>query len=109
MVKALRMAFWDVLRGIDAYPEGTDDHIHFERAAQEGRVLVSNDLDMKLIAEAWCALWPEVCRARVVAALALRRDEPRRFRRGLRGTGRPRGAFLSVSDHPSAQTLTSSL
>lgn len=53
VVKALRAAAWDVLRGIDAYPERTRDHIHFARAAQERRVLVSNDIDMKAIAEAW--------------------------------------------------------
>jgi hypothetical protein len=53
VVKALRAATWDVLRGIDAYPERTSDRVHFARAAQEGRVLVSNDIDMKLIAETW--------------------------------------------------------
>jgi len=53
VVKALRAAEWDILRGIDAYPERTRDHIHFARAAQEERVLVSNDIDMKAIAEAW--------------------------------------------------------
>ncbi len=35
VVKALRAAAWDILRGIDAYPERTRDHIHFARAAQE--------------------------------------------------------------------------
>jgi Domain of unknown function (DUF5615) len=55
VVKALRNAFWDIVRGIDAFPEKTSDIIHFEHAAQEGRVLVSNDLDMKIIAEGWCA------------------------------------------------------
>lgn len=54
VVKALSAAGWDILRGIDAYPERTKDPVHFERAAREGRVLVSNDLDMKLIAETWC-------------------------------------------------------
>jgi hypothetical protein len=53
VVKALRAAAWDVLRGIDAYPERTRDDIHFAHAAQEGRVLVSNDIDMKAIAVAW--------------------------------------------------------
>jgi hypothetical protein len=53
VVKALRGAGWDVLRGIDAYPERTRDDIHFARAAREGRVLVANDIDMKAIAEAW--------------------------------------------------------
>lgn len=53
VVKALHAASWDVLRGIDAYPERTKDYIHFARAAQEGRVLVANDIDMKLLAETW--------------------------------------------------------
>lgn len=44
---------WDLMRAVDAYPEGTDDDIHFERAATEGRVVVSNDVDMKNLAEKW--------------------------------------------------------
>ena len=51
VVKALQSAGWDVLRGIDAYPEKTHDDIHFARAAKEQRVLVSNDIDMKMLAE----------------------------------------------------------
>lgn len=53
VVKALQTAAWDILRGIDAYPERASDRVHFARAAQEGRVLVSNDIDMKAIAERW--------------------------------------------------------
>jgi hypothetical protein len=53
VVKALRSAGWDLLRGIDAYPEKTRDIVHFARAAQDRRVLVSNDRDMKAIAETW--------------------------------------------------------
>jgi hypothetical protein len=49
VVKALWGAAWDVLRGIDTYPERTRDHIHFARL--ERRVLASNDIDMKAIAE----------------------------------------------------------
>jgi hypothetical protein len=55
VVEALGRAGWDVLRGVDAHPEGTADATHFARAAQEARVLVSNDIDMKVIAEAWVA------------------------------------------------------
>jgi hypothetical protein len=55
VVKALSTTGWDVLRGIDAYPERTKDDVHFTRAAKEGRVLVSNDRDMKAIAVAWFA------------------------------------------------------
>jgi hypothetical protein len=53
VVKALRAAAWNILRGIDAYPERTSDRVHFARAAQERRVLVSNDVDMKMIADTW--------------------------------------------------------
>lgn len=44
----------DVRRGIDAYPEGTVDEIHFARAAQEGRVFMTNDRRiLKNQAEPW--------------------------------------------------------
>jgi hypothetical protein len=55
VVEAFTRARWDVHRGVDAFPEGTDDPVHFARAVQEGRVLVSNDIDMKLLAETWVA------------------------------------------------------
>jgi len=55
VVKALVRTGWDVQRGIDAYPERTVDRVHFEHALREGRVLVSNDSDMKLLAEGWAA------------------------------------------------------
>jgi hypothetical protein len=43
VVDALQHAGWDNLRAIDALPEGTKDAPHFERAASEGRVFVTND------------------------------------------------------------------
>ena len=43
VVQALQDAGWDNLRAIDAYPERTSDEVHFERAASEGRVFVTND------------------------------------------------------------------
>jgi len=43
VVQALQRAGWDILRAIDAYPERTPDEVHFERAAAEGRVFVTND------------------------------------------------------------------
>jgi hypothetical protein len=43
VVEALQKAGWDVLRAVDAHPEATEDPVHFEHAAREGRVLVSND------------------------------------------------------------------
>jgi len=52
LVHALRSAGWDLVRAIDLYPEGTPDPVHFARARMEGRVLVSNDRDMRVLAEA---------------------------------------------------------
>lgn len=43
-------------RAIDAYPEETPDLPHFESAAVEDRVLVSNDLDQLTIAHQWLKL-----------------------------------------------------
>lgn len=55
VVEALVHAGWNVQRAVDAFPEGTDDPAHFACAAQQSRVLVSNDIDMKLLAESWAA------------------------------------------------------
>lgn len=53
VVDALIDAGWDVLRAIDALPEGTLDGPHFKRAADEGRVYVANDRRIEPIAHAW--------------------------------------------------------
>ena len=55
VVRALQAAGWDVLRAIDVYPERTKDPVHFEHAARQGRVMVSNDADVKALAESWLA------------------------------------------------------
>ena len=52
-VHALKRTGWDLVRAVDLYPEGQDDRTHFERAAREGRVLVSNDVDQVRIAQEW--------------------------------------------------------
>lgn len=52
VVAALIRRGWDVLRGIDRFPEETPDLIHFQAAAAENRVLVSSDGDMRLIGDA---------------------------------------------------------
>ena len=44
---------WDVLRAVDAFPEGTDDRTHFETAAKENRVLVAHDVHQRQIALEW--------------------------------------------------------
>lgn len=53
LVQALKRRSWDLVRAVDAHPEGQDDRTHFEHAAKEGRVLVSNDVDQIRIAQEW--------------------------------------------------------
>lgn len=48
LVRALKKGGWDIVRAIDALPEGTDDLQHFERAVALGRVLVTNDEDQEV-------------------------------------------------------------
>ena len=55
VIEALISRGWDVVRAIDAFPEGTFDWVHFEHAARLDRVLVANDRHMKAMAERWCA------------------------------------------------------
>jgi predicted nuclease of predicted toxin-antitoxin system len=68
LIVALHERGWDLVRAIDSYPAGTADEVHFERAAREKRVLISNDRDMEVIANRWLAhgrsfrgliLWPQ--------------------------------------------------
>jgi hypothetical protein len=53
LVEALKRKGWDVLRAMDLHPERTMDIVHFEEAAQLGRVLVSHDIDQLRIALEW--------------------------------------------------------
>jgi hypothetical protein len=53
LIEALRQRGWDVVRAIDVFPEGTEDHIHFEWAAGEGRVFVAHDLHQSKAAKEW--------------------------------------------------------
>ncbi len=53
LIKALKRAGWDIVRAIDAQPEGADDLLHFERAIALSRVLVTNDEDQEVIADQW--------------------------------------------------------
>ena len=46
VVHALVDRAWDVLRAIDAFPEGAGDEVHFAHAARENRVMVANDIDV---------------------------------------------------------------
>ena len=52
-VHALKSNGWDLVRAVDLYPEGQEDRTDFERAAEERRVLLSNDLDQVRIAQEW--------------------------------------------------------
>ncbi len=51
VVDALLLRRWDLVRAVDVFPEATDDLDHFEEAMRQGRVLVSNDSDVKDLAE----------------------------------------------------------
>ena len=53
VVEALVRRGWDVLRAVDRFRQGTGDLVHFEEAVRLQRVLVSNDSDMKALAEKW--------------------------------------------------------
>ena len=68
LIVALRERGWDLVRAIHLYPQETADAVHFERAAKENRVLISNDQEMEAIANRWLAqsrpfrgliLWPQ--------------------------------------------------
>lgn len=53
VVQALRESGWDVVRAVDVFPDGTDDEVHFDYAAKQSRVLVTNDQPSKVIAYRW--------------------------------------------------------
>jgi hypothetical protein len=53
LVKALRRAGWDVARGVDILPEDALDPEHFEKAAELGRALVTNDQPLVYNAHRW--------------------------------------------------------
>ena len=53
LVKALRRADWDVVRGVDTLAEDALDPEHFEKAAELGRVLVTNDQPFVDTAHQW--------------------------------------------------------
>jgi hypothetical protein len=55
LIKALRKLGWDIVRAVDTYPEKTVDPVHFERAVEMGRVLVSHDEGQQLRAVSWHA------------------------------------------------------
>lgn len=69
LVDALLDRGWDVVRAIDVLPEKTLDELHFEYAASQGRILVTNDMPSEAVAIEWLRsgrsfrgliLWPQV-------------------------------------------------
>ena len=77
LVQALVRLGWDVMRAVDAFPEGTDDDVHFAHAAQLDRVMLSNDRDVRRLAVAWLRqgrrsrgliAWPQDHHARMTVA-----------------------------------------
>ena len=53
VIEALKKAGWDVVRAIEAFPAKTKDPVHFQRAVELGRVLVTNDDGQRQRARAW--------------------------------------------------------
>ena len=53
LIKQLKKAGWDIVRAVDKYPQRTNDPMHFERAVELGRVLVTSDEDQEAIAVEW--------------------------------------------------------
>lgn len=96
LVEALSSRGWDVLRAVDPFPEGTDDVVHFERAAQLGRVMVSNDRDVRPTRRFLAAARSSLSRPhRLGAGAVVLRDRRRRLPavRGVVAHGRPFGQY----------------
>jgi hypothetical protein len=53
LIDALSKHGWDVVRAVDLYPDRTPDPVVFGRAAQDGRVFVSNDGPIEHLALSW--------------------------------------------------------
>lgn len=53
LVKALRRNGWELVRAVDVFPQGTDDEVQFEHAAEQGWILVTNDEPLEEIANRW--------------------------------------------------------
>ena len=53
MIKALIARGWDVVRAVDVFGERTDDDVLFAYAAEQGRVLVTEDRPAEAVAIRW--------------------------------------------------------
>lgn len=53
VVEGLLRRGWDVVRGIDVFPEKTPDEVLLEYAASQGRVFVTNDEPIEKTAAVW--------------------------------------------------------
>ena len=96
-IKALKNAGWDVVRAIDELIEGTDDPPHFERAVEQGRVLVSNDSDQEDIAHL-VRRTPRLPRPHRAATGGVSHDDHQGASRGIRGARATGRSLHSVPD-----------
>jgi len=53
LVDGLLLHGWEVQRAIDVFPEKTPDSALFPYAAEQGRVFVTNDEPLRVIADQW--------------------------------------------------------
>jgi len=53
LIRGLRERGWDILRAVDASPQGTLDEVHFEHAANNMRCLVTCDSGVQRLAHQW--------------------------------------------------------
>lgn len=68
---------WDVARGVRTVAQGTDDDVLLSKAAQLGRVLLTRDVDLEVIAHRWLREW------RPFPGVVFWRQEPRQARSTL--------------------------
>lgn len=54
---ALASHGWDVVRGIRAVEQGTEDEILLNKAVELGRVLLTRDVDLEVLAHRWMREW----------------------------------------------------
>ena len=83
LVDALARRGWDVVRAIDTFPEKTSDPVHFDYAAREGRVFLTNDKPSENIAIQWLRegrpfrgmiVWPQLHYRRMSRSSGARTD-----------------------------------
>lgn len=53
LVDGLRRLGWDIVRSVDVFEQDEDDDVIFAWAAEQGRVFVTNDKRIHVVAKAW--------------------------------------------------------